>query len=60
MDKEKMYISPDSADDCCRINKDKLSLFHLPLGHDKTESRLSEKDSKTDITSGDGETRTGK
>lgn len=46
--------------DCWRINRDKLSVFHFPLGHYKTESRLFEKANITDITfRGSGETRTG-
>lgn len=46
--------------DGCRINRDKLSVLHFPLGHNKTESRPFEKDNITDITlGGGGETRAG-
>lgn len=46
--------------DCYRFNSDKLSVFHFPLGHNKTKSWPFEKDNITDITSGGGgESRTG-
>lgn len=46
--------------DICRINRDKLSVFHFPLGHTKTESWPFEKDNITNITSrGCGETGAG-
>ncbi len=40
---------------CCRINRDKLSVFRYPLGHNKTESRPFEKDNITNITLGGGD-----
>lgn len=44
--------------DCWWINRDKLSVFHFPLSHYKTESWPFEKDNITDITfGGSGETR---
>lgn len=46
--------------DCCRINRNKLSVLHFPLGHNKMESQPFGKDNITDITiGGGGETRAG-
>ncbi len=46
--------------DSRRINRDKLSVFHFLLGHNKTESWSFEKENITDITlGGAGETRAG-
>lgn len=41
--------------DCCRINRDKLSVSHFPLSNNKTESRPFEKGNITNITFGGGD-----